>query len=405
MKLLYITKNLPFEAGEAFVLEEILDHIDHGCEVWIAPLGGGRIVHDGARVLSERTIHIGLFSAKALMTTLKAFFIRPATVFSLLGVILTQSGWRLLPRNLAVFAKGLWLGEQVRRHEFDHIHVHWIAAPATMAMIAARMASVPFSITAHRYDIMQANLVPAKFLHARFVRAINRSGAKDLEALLDHKMQSPWVLPMGVHLPAIASMRREGKLTAMRMVIGARMIAVKGYDTLISAIAIANEAGRDIRLDIFGDGPLEAKLYRQASMMGVADRINFCGLVSHERLTQALADATYDLAVLPSRTLADGTKEGIPVFLMEAMASGLPVVTTSCGGIPELVDNDCGRVVPEGDARALALAFGELMDDGALRERLASSGREKVMEGHDMNRIGQQLRRKFGEDNKRDYDG
>lgn len=280
---------------------------------------------------------------------------------------------------MAVWMKGVWLARELRQRGVDHVHVHWIAVPATMGMIAAEISRVPFSITAHRYDIAQGNLVPEKFAQATFVRAIDGPGVVELTAQLPPEQRPPVLIRMGVNVPETQVALRDGALSLMRGVMGARFIAKKGHATLIEAVALARSMGQVVQIDCYGDGPLQGAMEARVAELGLRDAIRFCGVLSHDALQRQLASGTYDFAVLPSVTAQDGDKEGIPVFLMEAMAVGLPVIATPNGGITELISKGSGLLVPEHDVRALAEAMKRIAMSGALRLSLAESGRKSVL--------------------------
>jgi colanic acid/amylovoran biosynthesis glycosyltransferase len=106
--------------------------------------------------------------------------------------------------------------------------------------------------------------------------------------------------------------------------------------------------------------------------------VSFLGVQPHADLMAALQAKRWDVAVLPSITLPDGEQEGIPVFLMEAMASGIPVVSTRTGGIPELVTEGAGMLVQEKNASALAAALAALARDRKLCSALGARGAEVV---------------------------
>ena len=378
MKLLYVTKNLPFGAGEAFIFEEIKDHEANGCETWIAPVRRARLVHnDGAKMLS-RTLAPSLLGPTVLGAAFKEMIRSPRRTLGTIAAIVTQSRPSLLPRNLAVVAKGLWLGRVARTWGFDHIHAHWAAVPATMALIASRVSGVSFSITAHRYDIAQNNLLSLKAGHARFIRTIDAPGARELEAFVGPEAPRPIVVYMGVELPTARIAMRAGRLDQPRLLIGARLIAKKGHATLIEAIAKARELGCRATLEIHGEGPLQDMLTDKFKAMQMGDQIVFCGVASHDDLLEMLRSGRYDIAVLPSVTAPNADKEGIPVFLMEAMAAGVPVIATPNGGIAELVGPGEGILVPEYDADALAAAIVRLAGDGELRETLSIKARAKI---------------------------
>ncbi|WP_408590481.1 glycosyltransferase [Novosphingobium sp.] len=379
MKLLYVTKAMPFGAAEAFIFPEIEDHLANGWDVRIAPVAREKLVHRRADALLDRTYGLGLFHPKMFAALGRELLRQPATVLATFGTML-QARPSLWPRNLAVWVKGVWLGNEARRLGIDHIHVHWIAVPATMGLVAARIAGVGMSITCHRYDIAQRNLVPQKFAAATFVRAIDTPGAQELAALLPTGEKRPEIIRMGVKLPETQVVLRDGALDRVRGIIGARLVDKKGHSTLFKAIARARELGVELELDVYGDGPLESRLLREIDELGIADLVHMLGVASHELLLERLLSSDYDVALLPSVTTSTGDKEGIPVFLMEAMAAGLPVISTPNGGISELIDDKTGALVPEYDDEALAGAIVQLASDPALRQSRAVAARAFVQQ-------------------------
>ncbi|MCF8710446.1 glycosyltransferase [Rhizorhapis sp. SPR117] len=310
---------------------------------------------------------------------LLAFLEKPKRALEILGALFDWSKPKLILRNLSVYPKGLWLSREIARLNVQHVHAHWIAVPATMATIAARMADVSLSITAHRYDIAQGNLVPWKFASSIFVRAIDGRGASELIMQLPAgEPKRPEVIHMGVEEVMHPVPIRPGPLTSPRGLIGARLIALKGHSVLFKAIVHARTKGTELTLDVFGDGPQKGRLRTLAVDLGIENLVNFCGVVSHEELLVHIRSGYYDIALLTSITAAPGDREGIPVFLMEAMAAGLPPIATSNGGIVELIDGKNGLLVPERDEGALADAIIRLAGDEQLRRNLAAQARNKI---------------------------
>lgn len=392
MKVIYVTKNLPFGPDEAFIFSELTDHLQAGWDVSIVPVRKGPLIHDEGRSFLSRTWARGLIDRTILKDFIAEFLRHPFCVTRALVGTIDLRRPALWPRNMAVWAKGVWLARAARRWQAEHFHVHWIAVPATMALIAARVSGLPFSITAHRYDIAQGNLVATKASHACFVRAIDQAGVAELSAQMTSGAAAPCLVRMGVTFPATPVHLRPASLTRLHAIIGARMVEKKGHATLFHAIAAARRKGVDVALDILGDGPLENGLRRLAGELGINDLVTFTGVVSHGTLMNRLNSGNYDLAVLPSVTALDGDKEGIPVFLMEAMGAGLPVIATPNGGIQELVAEGCGILVPERDSLALAQAMIQLARDDGLRLTLAAAGRAQVIREFNLDRTGRQLR-------------
>ncbi len=392
MKVLYVTKNLPYGSDEAFIYPEIRNHLEAGLDIAIVPVQKRSVVHEDGQRLQGRTWGRGLIDASILAEFALEFLARPVLVTATLAATIELKKPRLWPRNIAVWAKGVWLARAARRWQADHIHVHWIAVPATMAYIAARISGIPFSITAHRYDIAQGNIIPQKSLYAQFIRSIDLAGAAEIEAQQKPGQPAPIMLHMGVSFPETAIGLRNGPLDQMRAVIAARLVAKKGHETLFRSIALAREHRITVELAVYGDGPLEPYLRKLANTLGIEDIVTFGGVMAHEALMRELASGRFDLAILPSVTAQDGDKEGIPVFLMEAMGIGLPAIATPNGGIAELILDQGGLMVPEYDFAALAKAIEQLARDGSYRQDLAATGRAQVIKEFDLNTNCERLR-------------
>jgi colanic acid/amylovoran biosynthesis glycosyltransferase len=123
---------------------------------------------------------------------------------------------------------------------------------------------------------------------------------------------------------------------------------------------------------------LETELRRQVAELGLEEVVSFVGRLPHGNLMQMYEQGEVDAVLLPSIVTEDGEKEGIPVALMEAMAYGIPVISTETGGIPELLNGGAGILVPQGSSQALAEAIIEIMRNEGLRTRLAQLGRVRV---------------------------
>jgi colanic acid/amylovoran biosynthesis glycosyltransferase len=157
------------------------------------------------------------------------------------------------------------------------------------------------------------------------------------------------------------------------------LIAKKGVDVLVRVFAEIAALRPQVSLRLVGDGYLRPQLEQQVQAAGLSHRISFAGFVDHEQLWQEFGAA--QIFCHPSRTAGDGNKEGIPGTIVEAMATGLPVVTTDHAGIPEMVsDKRHGFVVPERDAEALKVPLLRLIDNADLRANL---GRQASQQAHE----------------------
>ncbi len=171
--------------------------------------------------------------------------------------------------------------------------------------------------------------------------------------------------------------RRAPETGAWHFVQASRLIAKKGIETALTAFAAFAHAHPQAHFTIAGSGPLETTLRATAGRLGVADRVTFAGFLDQDRLRALYASA--HLFVHPSETGLDGDAEGVPNAMLEAMATGLPVVATRHGGIPEAVgDGISGWLVAERDAPGLADAMNRLTADHVEWERFGAAAAAAV---------------------------
>ena len=183
-------------------------------------------------------------------------------------------------------------------------------------------------------------------------------------------------IPMG-GFPA--SLRPAPVNGAWQIIQASRFIDKKGLEVTVNAFAAFAKKYPNARLILAGEGPLETSLKELAASLGVTHAVSFPGFFKQQALYAAYRDA--HLFIHPSQTTPKGDTEGIPNSMLEAMATGLPVVATQHGGIPEAVTNgEDGLLVPERDTTGLTEALLKIADDGALYEKLSRGAAESVRE-------------------------
>lgn len=377
MHLLYVTSSLPFSFEEAFIAPEILEIRRRGHRVTVVPIRPRRaVLHGDARLLTDVTIARPLLSLSILGGALAEIVGAPRRALGSARWLAKSRDVRVLVKNLSVLAKGLWLARVARRQGVDHIHAHFASTNATVALVAGHHAGIPWSFTAHRWDITEDNLLETKARAARFARVIDVRGARELAGLAGPHGDKIRLIHMGVVLgPEPRPVERpRGPL---RVLLAARIDGLKGHRVALQAIARLKAAGADALLHCAGDGPLRHACEREARALGLVECVQFPGWVDHQELLSQLRDRRWDVALLPSLE-SRASREGIPVFLIEAMAAGVPVVATRTGGIPELLDGGAGLLVPQQDAGAIAEALTRIAADDDLRRRLAVAGRRRV---------------------------
>jgi len=267
--------------------------------------------------------------------------------------------------------------------EVVHLHAHFLHTPASVTRYAALMTGLPWTGSAHAKDIWTTPEweLREKLADCRWLVTCTAAGAARLQALapagrvgcLYHGLDLARFAPAPAARPA-----RDGGDAAdpVRLLSVGRLVAKKGYDDLLAALARL-PAARAWRLDQIGGGPLAEGLARRAEALGLAGRIIWHGAQPQEAVLAAYRAA--DLFVLASRIAADGDRDGLPNVLVEAQSQGLAVVATRVSAIPELVvEGATGRLVPPGDAAALAAALAALIADPAERARLGAAGAARV---------------------------
>jgi glycosyltransferase involved in cell wall biosynthesis len=169
---------------------------------------------------------------------------------------------------------------------------------------------------------------------------------------------------------------------------------VKGQIYLIEACQKLHARGADFICHFVGDGPDEGSLARAVESAGLSSKVRFHGRLTRNEIAQLLLDA--DVLVTPSVPTSDGRREGIPVVLMEAMSSGVPVIASNISGIPELVEDQVtGLLVPPRDPSSLAVVLERYLRDHNLRRRLGQAGREKVVAEFDLYKNAARLAQYF----------
>ena len=268
--------------------------------------------------------------------------------------------------------------------DYDAIVAHFgpegVVAEALRHMELLRGPLVTFF---HGYDLTQAPRTAGRgmyrtlFERAERLLAISEHGAAILRRL-GAPPEGTLVHHMGVDVARFAPRAGDSSDPRLLRVLSiGRLVPKKGFADGIDAFARVLRKGVIARYDIIGDGPERHALERKIAAAGLQSAVCLRGAAGEDAVRDALRQA--DVLLVPSVTAPDGDHEGIPVVIMEALASGIPVVATSHGGIPEIVrDGTSGILAPEHDVDALAAGLERLAADHALRERMGSAGREIV---------------------------
>ena len=245
-----------------------------------------------------------------------------------------------------------------------------------MALVASEVSGVPWSLTAHRWDIVENNLLSLKVRKASFTRFVSSSGLRMAQARGIRDSEKSVVLHMGVQVPIDTSEARVPDDCPAIILCPASLYPVKGHRYLLDALAILGQRGLRPCLWLAGGGELREQLQRQADDLGISQG-PLLGHVPHEKVLDLYRCGKVWMVVLPSVDLGDGHHEGIPVALMEAMSYGIPVISTTAGGAPELLSGGAGLLVPPGNPSPLADTIERMLRDPQSRVQYGRAGRTR----------------------------
>lgn len=286
-----------------------------------------------------------------------------------------------------------------RAHPFDLVHSHWVI-PQAIAVIWALPAKTrpPLLATSHGGDLHIFNTaLSRKVLSAIFKRitaiTVVSPALRELAQAMPGAANKVDVVPMGVSTRAFRKASRGPREHApsdtdpIGLLFVGRLVEKKGLVHLLRALSHPSMSHLHWHLKVIGDGPLRDKLSTRARELDLSPRVEFCGARPYDEVRRAMAEA--DLLVAPSIIGADGDSEGLPTVILEAMASGLPVVSTNHGGISQVIEHrQTGVMVEAGNASALAHAIADLSGHAEERQRLADNALELV-QAYDWSRIGE----------------
>jgi len=393
VRVAYLVNKYP-AASHSFIRREIHAVEAQGTEVFrfsVRPADRKQLPDDRDREELSRTIVLLNFGAvRLLISALKLILLRPRRGFRGLRIAFSRPSWHPmdLVRRAAYFAEAALLAEHIKAAQIDHIHAHFGTNPATVARISSRIASVSYSFTIHgpdEFDAPRQLDISGKVADSAFCVAISSFGRSQV---MRWSAFSEWykihVVRCGVEESFLKSQTGNKVADDLRLCTVARLSAQKGVPLLLSAAAQLLVEGFDFHLTILGDGEMRDEVEGMIERSGLRDHVSLAGWASSEMVIEHLLSAR--AMVLPSFA------EGLPVVIMEALSLERPVIATAIAGIPELVDAQCGWLVPAGSVDKLTSAMAEALR--ASTEQLSEMGRvgrRRVAELHDASVNGKQL--------------
>ena len=381
-KLGYIVSTWP-RLSQTFVLTEVLALERRGVPLRIFSIKepGNEPVHGDMRRVKAKATYLSLANnrKKVLRGNLATALRRPFRYFkTLFRAVALNPKWSFLQS----FLQAGYVADLLSQEAITHLHAHFATAPASVAMFTHHLTGIPYTFTAHAKDIYfdtKPRLLRTKIKHARAVvtiseynrghlsRLVGPSGSKKVHCVYNG-------MDLRSYTGGLSSIEKSPVPSILTV---ARLIEKKGIGDLIRACHVLRERGRSFRVEIVGKGPLRMRLKTQVHLLNLQDIVRFRGALAQEAVREAYRQA--DIFALPCVISEDGDRDGIPTVLLEAMACGLPVVSTGVSGIPELVEpGRDGILVEPRNPKKLADALDSLLSDQDLRRKLGTAACAKV---------------------------
>ena len=284
-----------------------------------------------------------------------------------------------------------------------HIHAHFCHGAATVTWLAAMITGLPFSFTAHAKDIYCDTLNPAGLLRrkmdaARFVVTCTGANREYLQRL---SRTTVHCIYHGLNADFTRLLKEQTETSSrngpLRLLSVGRLVEKKGFDIFVEACGILRRRGVSFESLIVGEeGEHTEEVKRRITAHSLDESVRLVGPMPQARLFEEYRRAT--MFCLPCRVLENGDRDGIPNVLVEAMACGLPIVTTAISGIPEVVkDGINGLLVPTENPEALADALMRINQNQSLARHLSAEAQATVSERFDGERFAAELARLFKE--------
>ena len=389
MKIAYLINTYP-RPSHTFIRREIQALERQGFEVHRFAMRSdrGNLKDPLDKTEDELTEHVlERNRAQLLWLALQWFVLHPIRAWLAFDAALfLGSRSRMRLKHLFYVIEAAQIARRCQEMGIAHLHAHFGTNSATVAMLAHILGGPRWSYTVHgpeEFDAPRALSLGRKSAEAAFTVAISSFGRSQL---CRWAPIGAWprikVVHCGIepsHFTEVAPIPQKFRLVAI-----GRFTEQKGFPLLIEAVAIAARLHPGLRLTLVGDGELRGEIEALIEQYTLRRHVTLTGWLDETALKQELDEA--QALVLPSFA------EGLPMVVMEAMASGRPVIATNIAGVPELVTPETGFLVPAGDVQALADAmdsFGDLSYDALCR--MGQAARARVLVRHDIDREAAKL--------------
>jgi len=373
MKIGYIIGAFP-TLSESFVLNEIIELIDRGHEVHVFS-----ILPPKEDLHHKEVDEYNLLSKTCYLSN-PCKKLNQAKLF--LKAVKNIGCWSKKAENVKVKVLGIAAADHfsriARKLDIDILHAHFANLPAFVAMLISSFTKIPFTFTAHAFDIFVDPYVEALRERMKCASAVitpsyfNKNYLHDLIGISKKKIHVVRACPIIDKFKGVKRNEEDFTITTV-----GRLVEKKGVKYGILAVKELVKEYPEIRYRVIGSGPLENELKGLVRSLDLGKNVEFLGNLDDNSLIEELSKTT--VFILPCVKSKNGDMDGIPVSLMEAMYLRTPVISTKISGIPELVENGKEGILMEPrNGKQLANAIKTLIENKNLRTKMGRNGRKKI---------------------------
>ena len=382
-KVAYIVSRFP-KISETFILREMIQIEQEDWDVSLFPLilETPSVIHPEAKPWLDRLHDYPWFSLDIAVANLKQFLKTPFLYTSLWYTIIRENhpSLKFLARAIVILPKAVRIAADMSKDGISHIHAHYATHPALAAWIVHKLTGISYSVTVHAHDIfVDRSMIDLKLRDAVFIAAISEYNREFLAQHLGGWVrEKTHIVHCGIQPGLYAGSKGIKDKSRLDIVSIGSLQPYKGMQYLIKACALLQARGVPFYCRIVGSGEERLMLEELIVQNDLSQCVELLGAMDQAKVASVLSEA--QVYVQSSVITPSGKMEGIPVSIMEAFASGVPVVASHISGIPELViPDETGYLVPPADVKALADMLEHVYHNLAKANSLANAGREKVL--------------------------
>jgi colanic acid/amylovoran biosynthesis glycosyltransferase len=380
----YVVKRYP-RYSETFIVNEILAHEAAGLEIDIFSLYPPNDTH----------FQDLLARVKASVTYVNVQGLKASDLWSEIRQVNAASLQALAHDDASEVYQALRIARHIRQKGITHLHAHFATSATTVARLAAHLAGIPFSFTAHAKDIFHESVsrhdLEQKLKDAARVITVSDYNLAYLSSHYGFASGKVQRLYNGLDLERFPFYTGPRQPTIVSV---GRLVEKKGFEDLIEACYLLKQKGQPVACHIIGSGELGPVLQAQIDRLGLSRQVCLLGPMPQMQVIEKVSEAS--IFALPCVVGEDGNRDGLPTVLLEAMALGTPCISTDVTGIPEvLIHERTGLQVPQNHPEALAQALMRLLNNPELADVLALQARAQIEASFDIHKNAAVLRRVF----------